>query len=298
MGQTCLYDVQAGHGYKMRHDYMRHGIQTDGRSISETLSLAGGKILYPPPNQFGNLDDEAIPPHNDPHIDRVGEAALPLPPPQLTLESQRTKDSGSIPSTSTHIATAKSGNENQAAATYFATEPEDAGTASPDNGSEHLPSTRPPPPPAGAQQQQQQEHHQQKQQHQQRQHHHALGAMFVPELDKAGVVRLVSEVLCRPGYTTGPQDEKRLLRQMRNGRVDLRTMSRLLRWLQRDGAKQELRERGVRFIGPSAGVQPYTTGMGISWLLQEVRKLTGLPCRQTAQQRDHTVVAKTVSVNI
>lgn len=273
---SCLNDIPVIHRYKMRHDSIR---QTGYRSASKTLILAGERIIYPSQYQLGNLDDfdtsAAIPPHNNRCIDRMGKPALPLPlisPPSPPRENERVKESEPILPTSTRISITNSGNENRAAICF-------AGTASTGNGFNQRPSTRPPPPPATAtanQEQQQQRQNLQQQPH----HHHPLGAMFVPEQDKSGVIRLVSEVLCKPGYTAGPQDERRLLRQIRNGRVDLRTMSRMLLWLQRDGAKKELCQRGLKFIGPSANVQPYTTGIGMSWLLQEVCELTGLSCRQ------------------
>lgn len=109
-------------------------------------------------------------------------------------------------------------------------------------------------------------HHQQQQ--------HPLGSMFCPELDKDGVLAVVLEVLCRPGFTSGPRDEKRLLRNVRNGRIDVRDMARLLRWLTRESIARELRERGLKFVGPrgEGGLQPYTTGLGMSFLMEEVSK--------------------------
>ncbi|CAM9253671.1 unnamed protein product, partial [Laminaria digitata] len=103
-------------------------------------------------------------------------------------------------------------------------------------------------------------------------HQHALGCMFFPELDKAGVLEVVSEVLCRPGFTSGPAEEKRLLRSVGSGRVDIRTMARLLRWLRGEHAARELRERGLRFVGPSteAVLRPITTGLGMTQLTKEV----------------------------
>lgn len=100
--------------------------------------------------------------------------------------------------------------------------------------------------------------------------HHPLGCMFSPELDECGVVSVVSEILCRPPYTTGIMDEQRLLKQVKTGRVDVQTMSRLVRWLGGQLAGDELRERGLKFVGPKLGTQPYSTGMGISCLLREV----------------------------
>lgn len=100
--------------------------------------------------------------------------------------------------------------------------------------------------------------------------HHPLGPLFIPELDKAEVISVVSEILCRPGYTTGLHDERRLMNQVRSSRMDVRTMSKLLRWLRREQAEKELLKRGLRYIGPSLAAQPYTTGMGITWLLKEV----------------------------
>lgn len=97
--------------------------------------------------------------------------------------------------------------------------------------------------------------------------------MFSPELDKAGVLEVVSEVLCKPGYTSGPSEEKRLLRSIGSGRVDIRTMARLLRWLRGERVAQELRDRGLKFVGPSteAVLRPITTGLGMTHLTKEVR---------------------------
>ena len=107
-----------------------------------------------------------------------------------------------------------------------------------------------------------------------RTHQHPLGCMFFPELDKAGVLEVVSEVLCKPGYTSGPSEEKRLLRSVGSGRVDIRTMARLLRWLRGERAARELRDRGLKFVGPSteAVLRPITTGLGMTHLTKEVRK--------------------------
>lgn len=98
--------------------------------------------------------------------------------------------------------------------------------------------------------------------------------MFFPELDKAGVLAVVSEVLCAPGYTSGPSEEKRLLRSVGSGRVDIRTMARLLRWLRGERAARELRDRGLKFVGPSTDevLRPITTGLGMTHLTKEVRK--------------------------
>lgn len=103
-------------------------------------------------------------------------------------------------------------------------------------------------------------------------HQHPLGCMFSPELDKAGVLEVVSEVLCKPGYTSGPSEEKRLLRSIGSGRVDIRTMARLLRWLRGERVAQELRDRGLKFVGPSteAVLRPITTGLGMTRLTKEV----------------------------
>lgn len=106
-------------------------------------------------------------------------------------------------------------------------------------------------------------------------YYHPLGCMFYPELDRCGVISLVSDIFCRPGYTTGPSDERRVLRQVRSGRIDIKTMSRLLRWFHREHASHELRKRGLRFVGPKSNVQPYTTGAGISGLLREVSLTVG-----------------------
>ena len=103
-------------------------------------------------------------------------------------------------------------------------------------------------------------------------HQHPLGSMFFPGLDKAGVLELVKEVLCKPGFVSGPSEEKRLLRSIRSGLVDIQTMSRLLRWLRGERAGRELRGRGLNFVGPETDdkVRPVTTGMGMSRLMKEV----------------------------
>lgn len=95
-----------------------------------------------------------------------------------------------------------------------------------------------------------------------------LGFMFRPELDKAGVVAVVSEILCRPGFTVGPDDERRLKRSVESGRIDVHNMSRLLRWLAGRRAARELSERGIEFVVPRA--QPYTSGQGMTRLMEEV----------------------------
>lgn len=107
---------------------------------------------------------------------------------------------------------------------------------------------------------------------------HPLGCMFSPALDdKDDVLKMVSEVLCRPGFTSGPSDEKRLLRDIATGRVDVRTMSRLLRWLARELVGQELRLRSLSFVGPmgESASRPYTSGMGMSHLMDKVRCVRG-----------------------
>lgn len=123
---------------------------------------------------------------------------------------------------------------------------------------------------------QQQQQQQPQQQHQQQQYH-PIGAMFHPELPKQGVLSVISEVFCRPGFTSGPGDAKRLMRDVRSGRVNVRTMSRLLLWLGGDRAERQLRERGLKFVGPGAdGDRPYTTGFGMTHLLEEVRQFLPL----------------------
>lgn len=111
----------------------------------------------------------------------------------------------------------------------------------------------------------------QKQQRRQRQHS-PLGCLFHPELDKAEVISIVSEVVCRPGFTLGPRDERRLLQSVRTGRVDVRCMSRLLRWLAGERVARELKKQGVEFVGPKGlrAAEPYTTGQGMQRLVQEV----------------------------
>lgn len=108
--------------------------------------------------------------------------------------------------------------------------------------------------------------------------HSPLGCLFRPELDKAEVIDVVSDVVCRPGFTRGPGDDRRLLKSVRTGRVDVRCMSRLLRWLAGDRVARELRERGVEFIGPKGleAAEPYTTGQGMQRLVQEVSQ--GVNC--------------------
>lgn len=95
-----------------------------------------------------------------------------------------------------------------------------------------------------------------------------LGFMFRPELHKASVVAVVSEILCRPGFTVGPDDERRLKRSVESGRIDVHNMSRLLRWLAGRRAARELSERGIEFVVPRA--QPYTSGQGMTRLMEEV----------------------------
>ncbi|CAM9997785.1 unnamed protein product, partial [Ectocarpus sp. 13 AM-2016] len=95
-----------------------------------------------------------------------------------------------------------------------------------------------------------------------------LGFMFRPELCKADVVAVVSEILCRPGFTVGPDDERRLKRSVESGRIDVHNMSRLLRWLAGRRAARDLSERGIEFVVPRA--QPYTSGQGMTRLIKEV----------------------------
>lgn len=99
-----------------------------------------------------------------------------------------------------------------------------------------------------------------------------LGWMFRPELTKEGVVMVVSQVLCQPGFTLGVSDERRLLKSVKTGRIDIRTMSRMLRWLAGDRAARELRRRGIEFVGPTQMTvsSPYTTGQGMTQLVNEV----------------------------
>lgn len=101
-----------------------------------------------------------------------------------------------------------------------------------------------------------------------------LGCMFRPELTQEGVVAVVSQVLCRPGFTLGASDERRLLKSVRTGRIDIRTMSRILRWLAGERAARELRQRGLEFVGPKQVTtsSPYTTGQGMTQLVKEVRQ--------------------------
>lgn len=83
---------------------------------------------------------------------------------------------------------------------------------------------------------------------------------------------MISEVLCAPGFVSGPSEGKRLLRSVRSGRVDICTMARLLRWLRGERAARELRDRGVKFVGPDTeqGLPPITTGLGMTGLTEEV----------------------------
>eukprot|EP00752_Nemacystus_decipiens_P004026 g3687.t1 len=111
----------------------------------------------------------------------------------------------------------------------------------------------------------------------------ALGCMFRPELTKEGVVEVVSQVLCRPGFTLGGSDERRLLKSVTSGRIDIRTMSRILRWLAGERAARELRRRGIEFVGPKQGMvtaaSPYTTGQGMTQLVKEVVARNGAGTR-------------------
>lgn len=119
-------------------------------------------------------------------------------------------------------------------------------------------------------------------------HQHPLGSMFFPGLDKAGVLEVVKEVLCKPGFVSGPSEEKRLLRSIRSGLVDIQTMSRLLRWLRGEYAGRELMNRGLTFVGPETDdkVRPVTTGMGMSRLMKEVRAfLFYVTCCKMASSR-------------
>ncbi|CAM9123765.1 unnamed protein product, partial [Laminaria digitata] len=104
------------------------------------------------------------------------------------------------------------------------------------------------------------------------QHQHALGCMFYPQLDKPEVLAVVSEILCAPGFVSGPSEGKRLMRSVGSGRVDIPTMSRLLRWFRGERAARELRDRGLEFVGPYTDdvVKRITTGLGMTRLTQEV----------------------------
>lgn len=99
-----------------------------------------------------------------------------------------------------------------------------------------------------------------------------LGCMFHPELTQDGVVAIVSQVLCRPGFTVGASEERRLLKSVRTGRIDIRTMSRILRWLAGERATRDLQRRGIEFVGPiqATASSPYTTGQGMTQLVKEV----------------------------
>lgn len=114
--------------------------------------------------------------------------------------------------------------------------------------------------------------------------------MFRPELDKAGVVAIVSEVLCRPGFTRGPDDERRLLKSVKTGRVEIQSMSRLLRWLAGERAARELKRRGIEFVGPRGqdAAQPYTTGQGMSRLMEEVNRVAYIHLYCCASRYEHT----------
>eukprot|EP00903_Cladosiphon_okamuranus_P006598 g6445.t1 len=130
-------------------------------------------------------------------------------------------------------------------------------------------------------QQKQQHHHQ----HQGRQQEQCspIGCMFRPELTKERVVAVVSQVLCRPGFTQGASDERRLLQSVRSGRIDIRTMSRILRWFAGERATRELRRRGIEFVGPTqataAASTPYTTGQGMTQLVKGITARNGAGTR-------------------
>ena len=115
---------------------------------------------------------------------------------------------------------------------------------------------------------------QQLQQEPQREPCSPLGCMFRPELTREEVVAVVSQVLCRPGFTLGAGDERLLLKSVRTGRIDVRTMSRILRWLAGERAARELRQRGIEFVGPKQS-SPYTTGQGMTQLVKEVSQGLG-----------------------
>lgn len=106
-------------------------------------------------------------------------------------------------------------------------------------------------------------------------YYHPMGHMFHPELDKVSLISTISEILEQPGFTNGPSDQRRLLRDVKTGRIDVRNMSRLLRWLGGEKGASLLRRRGVTFVGPTggAGIHPYTSGLGMSRLV-EVRITT------------------------
>lgn len=100
--------------------------------------------------------------------------------------------------------------------------------------------------------------------------HHPMGSMFHPELDKDSLISIISGILEQPGFTNGPSDQRRLLRDVKTGRIDVRNMSRLLRWLGGEKGESVLRKRGVTFVGPigGAGIHPYTSGLGMSHLVE------------------------------
>lgn len=100
--------------------------------------------------------------------------------------------------------------------------------------------------------------------------HHPMGRMFHPELDKDSLISIISEILEQPGFTNGPSDQRRLLRDVKTGRIDVRNMSRLFRWLGGKKGESVLSKRGVTFVGPigGAGIRPYTSGLGMSHLVE------------------------------
>lgn len=263
----CLYSACIGYHCSIRGDFSLDRVGDAGERTSEMLDLGAGPINpYPPDGHLGMLNRNknfAAGAYKHAGTNKTGRMPNPFlqsptPPPPPPPDREGCKMLKLILPTS--VADVSRAENVATCDTAAASTNKIVVTAGSDGGRpKKQTSTRASVPTARPKQQQQE--------------FHPLGVMFTPELDKAGLVAVVSEVLCRPGYTTGPEDEKRLLRQIKSGRVDLRTMSRLLRWFQRGDAKEALLERGLRFVGPLAAAQPYTTGLGVSWLLREVSGL-------------------------
>lgn len=99
--------------------------------------------------------------------------------------------------------------------------------------------------------------------------YHPLGSMFSPPLDEAGVIAVVSNVLHQEDVATSPEQ---VLRAIRVGRVDTKMMSWLVRRLMSAKATEQLKARGLKYVGPcsSLGSPQYCSGEGITHLLNTV----------------------------
>lgn len=260
---NCLFSACAGYNCGMRGGFPLDEVGDTGGRTSKMLDLGAGQMdPYPPDGHLGMFNRNknfAAGAHEHAGINKTGPMPHPLllPPPPLPDEEGGEMSRLVLPTSIADVSRAENVATCDAAA---ASTDKIAVTAGSGIGRPTKQKTTRVSVPTARPKQHQREFH-------------PLGVMFTPELDKAGLVAVVSEVLCRPGYTTGPEDEKRLLRQIKSGRVDLRTMSRLLRWFQRGDAKEALLERGLKFVGPLAAAQPYTTGLGVTWLLREVSGL-------------------------